>query len=211
MSYVLGYIYADGSLENSPKIRGLYVRVSSTDKETIERIKLWLSSDHTTREEISQWKNGKKRYLLRIGNQRLYGSLTKLGLYPRKSLTIEMPNIPKKYFLDFVRGYFDGDGCVYPYFVVNKNNIMYARKLCVIFTSGSREYLIQLSQLLHVHIGLRPLRPLRNTRSFQLRYSTNDSLEFFNALYKNSKKGDYLERKYDKFQKFLAIRATKMA
>jgi hypothetical protein len=39
MAYVLGYIYADGNLEYSPKIRGRYLRISSTDKNTIIKIK----------------------------------------------------------------------------------------------------------------------------------------------------------------------------
>lgn len=206
MSYILGYIYADGNLEDSVKIRGKYLRISSVDKETIIRIKKWLSSEHTIVEEKSNWKNGRKKYLLRIGNTTLYTSLLKLGLYPKKSLTIELPSIPPKYITDFVRGYFDGDGCVYPYFVKGKNGKICARKLSVIFTSGSKKFLEQLSTLLHTHLGLRCQKPLNNTRSFQLRYSTHDAMRFYQLLYKSTKKGDYLQRKRDKFEKFILIR-----
>ncbi len=206
MAYVLGYIYADGNLEYSPKIRGRYLRISSTDKNTIIKIKKWLSSKHTIVKSKSHWKNGKDQYLLRIGNSNLYESLMKLGLYPKKSLTIELPKIPKKYIMDFVRGYFDGDGCVYPYIVEGKNNKIYARKLSTIFTSGSKKFLLQLSILLNKEFGLNLIKISNNSRSYQLRYSTNDSIKYYKLLYKNCKKGDYLERKYKKFEKFISIR-----
>ena len=47
MAYVLGYFYADGSLEDASYLRGKYVRVSSVEKYSILRIKKWLSSEHT--------------------------------------------------------------------------------------------------------------------------------------------------------------------
>jgi hypothetical protein len=54
----------------------------------------------------------KDRFILRIGNKNLYDSLVTLGLYPSKPLTIHTPSIPRKMVSHFVRGYFDGDGCV---------------------------------------------------------------------------------------------------
>lgn len=207
MSYVLGYIYADGSLENSTKIRGKYLRISSTDKDSILRIRKWLSSQHTIVNEGSKWKNGKDRYLIRIGNSDLYDSLIEKGLYPRKSLSIEFPKIPKKYVIDFIRGYFDGDGCVYPY-IIRKNGRNYPRKLSVIFTSGSEKFLIQLSRQISDIMNVTIKKPMVNTRSFQIRYSTHDSLTFFKLLYKNCKKGDYLQRKYERFEYFIETKKT---
>ncbi len=46
MAYVLGYWYADGSMEFSPHIRGKYIRVTSTDKDRIIAIKRLLKSGH---------------------------------------------------------------------------------------------------------------------------------------------------------------------
>ena len=39
MAYILGYIYADGNLENCDYIRARYIRIASVDKSSIERIK----------------------------------------------------------------------------------------------------------------------------------------------------------------------------
>ena len=42
MAYVLGYIYADGSLDDSPYMGGKYIQITSTDEDSIQRIKKWL-------------------------------------------------------------------------------------------------------------------------------------------------------------------------
>ncbi len=64
-AYVLGFLYADGSMENAPSIRGKYVRATSTDKDRIDLIKTKLSSGHSI---VSEQKtaNRKQSYLLRI-------------------------------------------------------------------------------------------------------------------------------------------------
>src|SRR3989344_1919719 len=113
MAYVLGYIYADGSLNDSPYMRGKYVQVSSVDKSSIERIKRWLDSEHKITEAKPTFIGGRICFKLRIGSHKIYNDLFRLGLYPNKSLTVKFPRIPKKYFSHFVRGYFDGDGCIY--------------------------------------------------------------------------------------------------
>lgn len=209
MAYTLGYIYADGSMEYSPNIRGKYVRISSTDKDSIERMRGWLSSSHTITRRKSQWKNGKDLFTIRIGSHALYNSLTKHGLYPNKSLTISVPEISRKYFMDFVRGYFDGDGCVHLEKIVRRDGKVHVRKLNTIFTSGCRSFLIQLSRLLHEYIGLGEQTIIESWTAYQLRYSTKDSAILCKELYKGCKKGEYLERKHEIYQEFLILHKKK--
>lgn len=42
--------------------------------------------------------------------------LISIGITPAKSKTIGIIKIPKKYFFDFLRGCFDGDGSFYSYY-----------------------------------------------------------------------------------------------
>ena len=91
-AYVLGFFYADGSMYVSQ--RGSYITLTSTDKPIILKIKKWMASKHSIRIAKPIWKNGKILYVLRIGNKELYNSLLKIGLYPSKSLSIGMPEIP---------------------------------------------------------------------------------------------------------------------
>ena len=108
MTYVLGFLFADGSLKDAAYIRGKYVRVTSTDHDRILIIRKLLSSSHSI---VKTEKGGdrKPRYLLRIGSHTLYERLVALGVTPRKSFTMKLPNVPAENLASFVRGYFARD------------------------------------------------------------------------------------------------------
>lgn len=203
MAYVLGYIYADGNIGNWPKMRARYVSITSTDRDSIERMRSWMHSRHTIVMRESQWENGKDAYTLRIGNHKLYESLVTFGLHPRKSLTITFPDIPQQHLKDFVRGYFDGDGCVNIYRVKNEDGTGRLRKLSVIFTSGSKVFLEQLAFALTAAYQTKPQNIVHGKTAFQLRYSTKDALILFRELYKGCEKGEYLERKHRIFSEWI--------
>lgn len=67
MAYVLGFITADGSLEDASYLRGKYLRICSSDMEILDKIKAVMDSEHYTtvikpKEFLSRGKNmfGKK-------------------------------------------------------------------------------------------------------------------------------------------------------
>lgn len=211
MAYVLGYLYADGSLEDAPYLRGKYIRVTSVDESTIIKIKTWLQSEHKI-VALKPNKNQKTkiRYLLRIGSHKLYNSLSKIGLYPNKSLTIRLPEIPTKFVHHFVRGYFDGDGCVNLYLSNGKRQRLIIRKLSVIFSSGSKKFLEDLLMMLRKNIPLTQTKIYKGSRCFQLRHSTADSIALFKFLYKNTNNNLFLRRKFDIFLKYFRLRPSKI-
>lgn len=210
MAYVLGYFYADGSLEDASYLRGKYIRVSSVEKYSILRIKRWLGSDHTIMEQKSTWENGKTRYLLRIGSHRLYDKLILLGLYPNKSLTIEFPDIPKECLHHFVRGYLDGDGCVYFYRALGKRGKLVTKKLSVIFTSGSEIFLEKLNNSLKKHLTLKQKKIYKGQRAYQLRYGTSDSVKLFSFLYKDALPQTYFTRKTKPFLRYFKLHPSRI-
>ena len=63
-----------------------------------------MGSAHTI-VETAAFGNRKTRYLLRVGNRPLYERLTTLGITPRKSFTMKLPNVPAENLASFVRGY----------------------------------------------------------------------------------------------------------
>lgn len=206
MAYVLGFWYADGSLEDLPYMRGKYIRVTSTDKEVIFSIKEWLDSAHTIVKLKPNWPNGKLRYLIRIGSHRLYNALTTHGLYPNKSLTMTFPKVSSPYLSDFVRGYFDGDGCVYLERTRGKKQRLIVRRLAIIFTSSSRAFLEQLAYTLGKNVLTKQHRIYDSHRSFQLRYGTSDTIKLFKFFYKDVPSQLYFQRKFNTFQKYFALR-----
>ncbi|PIP87427.1 hypothetical protein COW81_00275 [Candidatus Campbellbacteria bacterium CG22_combo_CG10-13_8_21_14_all_36_13] len=200
MAYMLGYIYADGHLEDAPYIRGKYLRITSIDKDSIVNLRKLLNSDHkiVITPKIG---NRKTHYLLRIGSHVIFNDLLKHGLYPKKSLTIKLPNVPEKYVGDFVRGYFDGDGCIH--LEIHNKCIKCVR---TIFTSGSNNYLVKLARLLTLKAEMTPRKLYNGTRAYQLRYNTRDSKKLFEFMYKNIKNQVFLERKYKMFLKYFNYR-----
>ncbi len=204
MAYVLGYWYADGSIYLS--VRGSYINVTSIDYETIYKIKRWLGSQHTINEGKSNLPNRRTRFTLRIGNKSLYSSLTKLGLYPSKSLTVRLPQIPNDFFNHFLRGYFDGDGCVYLYRTRGITQKLIIRKLTVIFTSGSKGFLEDLLANLRKRLDLKQTRIYDSHRSFQLRLATADSLKILYFMYNRVPKYLFLKRKFLTFLKYLKLK-----
>ncbi len=205
MAYTLGYFYADGSLENATSIRGKYIRVSSIDKATIVNIKNWLSSEHTIIINQPSLGNRKTSYLLRIGSHKLYDDLALLGLYPNKSLTITFPDIPKKYLSHFIRGYFDGDGCVR---LSTSKGVL--QKLSTVFTRGSKEFLLELAKQIQITAQTKQLKVYDSRRSYMLSYSTTDSIKVFKLMYGRARKPIYLKRKIMIYYDYFRVRPLRL-
>jgi intein/homing endonuclease len=56
----------------------------------------------------------KQAYDIRFNNKTVAATLKKYGLHATKSLTIDWPiNLDERLEWDFIRGVFDGDGCMY--------------------------------------------------------------------------------------------------
>lgn len=206
MAYVLGYFYADGNLENADYLRGRYIRFSSVEKYSLERIRKWLESEHNIIAEKPTRPNGRIGFLLRIGSHKLFNALEKHGLYPNRSLTVRFPEIPKKYLKDFVRGYFDGDGCVFLWRTKGKNSLLILRKLSVIFTSGSKIFLEGLSKKLKNNLDLKQTKIYNSDRAFQLRYATEDSVKLFKFMYRGVGFDSFFERKFNIFKEYFGLR-----
>lgn len=209
MAYVLGFFYADGSMEDASYLRGKYIRFSSTEDILLKNIKNILKSKHRIYESPGLG-NRKTKYLLRIGNHKMYNDLEKIGLYPNKSLTIKLPIIPKKYFFIFLRGYLDGDGCIFLEMAKGKTKEKIIKKLATIFTSGSQIFLDKLRIEINKYCEIDKKNVYVSRRSYQLRYGTADSLKLLGLIYKNKSAKLFLKRKYQVYQRYLKIKNGRM-
>lgn len=205
MAYVLGFMFADGHVIDAPSVRAKYVCVSNTDRDRIESIKKLLNSAHVVRIRPAV-KNSKPMYILRIGSARMYTQLLRLGITPRKSNSMQFPDVPTAYVASFIRGYFDGDGCVH----LSRNGSGAVNKLLTVFTSGSKKFLDELGELLGTRIGMshRNLYPHGSAENaYQIRYATRDSLRLFSFIYNPGLNPVlFLKRKYDIFNAYLEIK-----
>lgn len=210
MAYVLGFIFADGAIEDVQKSsRTCYLAIVSKDISILEQIKFVMASNHKLYKrdaQLEQYPGNKgyvsgERFILRIGSKLMYNNLLNLGVTPRKSLTILFPIIPCNYLPFFIRGYFDGDGCLH------LKNGKYPR---LIFTSGSNKFLIGLSKILSITLNI-PLKVAysqlqeSNNLCYHLHYNTKLSRKILAFMYQDLGKTPYLKRKYAIYQKYLQM------
>ena len=199
MAYVLGFFAADGSMLKNA--RGAhFIEFTITDRMVLEQIQKVTGSTHRIAER--RRKEGyKTAYRLQIGSKKWFEDLSKLGFMQDKSKRLPLPVIPKKCFGDFVRGYFDGDGCVY----FNQLRFADRRKkrwvLLTLFTSGSRAFLESLWKAFKQH-GVQGGSLKKKTRGFELVFSHRDSIALHQIMYNTEKVPElWLPRKRNKLEK----------
>lgn len=108
-AYFLGFIFADGCLIDNPKEYRykLNIKIHNKDEDILERFISLLDS------EVEIWRS-KNREISEIGfsSKKMINDLKNIGVYQNKTYTIEYPKIDEKLERHFLRGYFDGDGCI---------------------------------------------------------------------------------------------------
>lgn len=204
MAYVLGHFCADGCMFINPR-GSKYISFYSVDNDLIVKIKRLLNSKNKIGIRKRSNANWKKLFSLQIGSRKIYSDLLKLGLSSAKANRLSLPNVPGEYLSHFVRGYFDGDGCISCGYYKRKDRSRKNFLLMVRFASGSKDFLDNLSRALSLTIDLKRGCISKNMGGFHLIYSKNDSGKLFNFMYNDVSNKEYLESKYTKFQKAIKI------
>ena len=202
MAYVLGFFTADGNMIKNK--RGAYfISIEIIDRNILEKMKEVMGSNHKIGVRNSKKNNYQQSYRLQIGSKKMFSDLSDLGLTPSKSKTIDLPKIPNQYLPDFVRGYFDGDGCISfgTYFRKDRNSTKFL--LAIHFTSGSKIFLESLLNRLRETLNIKTGFIYSKSGAFDLTLSTNDSKKLFSLMYANLENNLFLERKLSKFRRAL--------
>lgn len=187
MAYVFGLIITDGCVSDSGVIS-----LCINDKDLLEVVKKALCSEH----KIVPSKHQRGLYYFHFAREKMVRDLGKLGVLPRKSLTVQFPVVPQGFLPDFLRGVFDGDGSVF--FDKRRGKFLLRSK----FVSSSVDFINGLHSSLRF-LGM-PERKIykqktKNAWSYMFIYEHNDSIKLFNILYGNIKDRLFLERKHAKF------------
>lgn len=201
-AYWLGFLYADGTNrikwnEKKHKMEHtLKLSLCVKDKIHLEKFRNSLQSDSPIKERIIKLKEKEfKDCEINICNQKICNDLSSLGCIPNKSLVLKFPTekiVPKYLLRHFIRGYFDGDGCVH----VNLGN-----KSTVINFVGTKEFLSSLQNIFNheLNINYTKITQQQGNKAFQITYGGIEEFEkIFIYLYKDS--NICLNRKLDKFK-----------
>lgn len=115
MSYILGYITADGCITVRKNRKNPFtLNITSIDKTHLYTLRKAMGSQHKISKKTGESSNV-IAYQLQISNPVITNDLINLGILPRKTYNLNPIKVPNKYFSNFVRGFFDGDGTVYIY------------------------------------------------------------------------------------------------
>lgn len=198
-AYWLGFMYADGFVLSDRNAIGLTLAIA--DLEHLTKFNSSLKSDYKINTYTSNGGyNAQTEYCrLIIYSELLKKDLIKHGCVEQKTDILKAPNILKELAPHFIRGYFDGDGCITSSY--NK----YGAKDWKIKICGTPELLDYITDFIHenniANINKYYIRkPEQIVRSID--FGGNNQVEkFVTLLYENAH--IYLDRKKDKIVDFI--------
>src|SRR3989344_1342899 len=196
LAYAIGLLATDGCLSSD----GLLIDFTSKDREQLLNFSKCLGVDFLIGDK---WSGSSDRCLrIQFKNRIFYDFLLSLGLTPRKSLTMGKLAIPDKYFFDFLRGCFDGDGCFYSYWDPRWRS---SHMFYIEFVSASLDHIEWLRQELKKRTGVfGHITKDGRKITYQLKYAKKESLEIIKKMYYNPQVV-CLSRKKVKIKKALII------
>jgi len=196
-AYAIGLLTTDGCL--SPD--GRHIDLTSKDEEQIHNFINCLG----LKNKIGIKFAGNKKITsnrVQFGDVLFYKFLLDIGLTPNKSKVLEEIKIPEKYFFDFLRGHFDGDGTFYSYIDKRwKSSFMFY----MVFVSASEKHINWLrNKIKNLLKTSGSIVKSKNNSCYQLRYAKKESLKLIDKIY-YSKNIIFLKRKSLKINKVLSI------
>ncbi len=188
-AYWLGFIFADGC--NTRK--GFTISISRKDKDHLNKIKNVLYDDNRYNiKDAYAFCKGKKYKISQfwLTSKYLSGVLSGLGAIPAKSLVLKFPEwIDKLLIRHFIRGYFDGDGCLHVY----RN-----RATATFSLIGTNEFLNSVNSILKNKIGLIECCMSKRNRVWYLTTTRHNNLKLiYDWFYSDADL--FLSRKKEKF------------
>lgn len=110
MAWLLGFLASDGTVSSSDNT--IKICLSAKDKEVLEKIKEEVEIENKIVEYTTN--NGFDCVDLHWTCAEHKKDLANYGITPNKTFTIKPPlGLKEEFYIDFIRGYFDGDGSLH--------------------------------------------------------------------------------------------------
>ena len=207
-AYWLGFLYADGSItcfynKKSGKLKSMSLEMTlcGKDEEHLNKFRRCLKTDAPLQDR--KIKLNDKNYSAKritVNCTKLCRDLINLKCTPHKTYVLKFPTydiVPKQFMRDFIRGFFDGDGCICSTTMANKPHI-------ILNITGMSDMLLSISDFLIEEKIIRVKPKLhqdnRSVCSGIFFYGTDSNKELLDYLYGDS--NIYLDRKYQKYIDF---------
>lgn len=188
-AYWLGFLYADGYVYNRNNgAKRLELALSYKDKDHVEKFKKEVGAKTSIIKKTIKL-NGKEYYSAKISvnGYEFTKNLEDKGCVQAKSLILKFPTeeiVPKNLQQHFIRGYFDGDGCVFSDGYSNVINFV-----------GTKHLLEGIQRVLNEEIGTSFTKIQKKGNAYQMSYGGYNNFTIIHRyLYNNS--SVFLDRKY---------------
>lgn len=195
VAYWLGFIFADGWVccnENNSNYE-LGIELQQSDRYHLENFNNELGGVHIIKDAHYE------RYILdnknisitnsstlRIYSKKIVEDLIKHGVVENKTLKTIHPKLDD-YFYDFLRGYIDGDGCIYP----SKNS----KSVTVHITCATSEIFKYIQAKVYDDYKIKSYINKHNDRKYRLCFHGKEAMKLLDLLYYDNSV-EKLDRKY---------------
>jgi len=195
MAYILGLLASDGCVASNKNL--IYIELQRSDKELLEKVNQELENERPVKDYCAS--NGYENSKIYFYSKQAKEQLAKYKIIPNKTYSENFgfpTNLQKKYWIDYIRGYFDGDGCIKdsnhtPTWEINSVNYEIIETIQKFFLE---EFNIQLK--IQTFINNRKI-PMYRVYC----YGQENCHKIFDILYNNTNL--FLTRKKEKFKSLL--------
>ena len=214
-AYLLGFYAADGNINEKRKT--FRIHLQKQDSELVYLYKDIISPDartftveeHKTTGRNGQEVNAHESFGVDITSAKLCTDLVNLGIGYNKSYSdLHIPEMPESLIRHFIRGYFDGDGCITIWLSKEKGKSDRVRgkfDICAKSASILNEFI----KFFATHDIKINLNYLKRDDMYRITTSSKKELEkIYNMLYKDS--NFYLSRKFNKFDHYVNTEVTQL-
>ena len=197
-AYWLGFIYADGYIVLRSRNGELGIELDDKDTYILEHFNNELGGVHkinhkTKNKNFNGYNYTTNTSVIRIYSLSICRDLISLNVVPNKTNEICYPKCNKEFFFHFLRGFMDGDGCIY----INKSRNL----LNVHFTNSNKEFLEYINNEVKDILKIEGKIYKEKDKKYKLYYYRKDDVKILlDEIYKNSEVK--LDRKYLKYKSF---------
>ena len=200
-AYWLGFLAADGCVYIRENNATILLNLNQKDINHLQKFKAFMNSTAEIIEYISTtgYSNSSPMAKFALNSKKMAYDLVDKGITPRKSLTLNRPNISSEFYLPYILGYFDGDGSL-----SKLQNEEYSLSF-----QGTKETLEWINEVLETDMKLEK-RYENEKNSFYIRCGGNNKpYSILQKLYSSIPAKICLERKYKIYKNLEAVVLSK--
>lgn len=206
-AYWLGFLYADGYVQTNNRKNVLEIGLQERDSEHLYKFRSAIKSKHSISVKTVNLLNAPNNELtvhkevkISFHDTQICNKLIEHGCVPNKRFILSFPN---DIFIDlmshFIRGHFDGDGCIYK---VNETN-----RYCISIVSALKNFVDDYYNFFKNNLNIIFLIESKKTKNghlYSLRLNKQSEVKkFLSYIYNNSTEDIRLTRKYEKAKNLL--------